>query len=165
MRKWALPGIAALSLILPASAHSANQTLTVSRAGTGSGTVTSTPAGINCGTTCSANFDDGTSVTLTATAATNSTFTGWSGGNGTTNSDGTYTVSMTQARNVTATFALNTYALAVTKAGTGSGTLTSTPAGINCGTTCSANFDDGTSVTLTGTADANSRAVVWSGGN
>ena len=50
-------------------------TLTVSKAGTGSGTVTSSPAGINCGSTCSAPFDLGTSVTLTATADSGSTFT------------------------------------------------------------------------------------------
>ena len=53
--------------------------LTVTKAGTGGGTVSSTPAGIDCGPTCSASFDDGTSVTLTATANANATFTGWSG--------------------------------------------------------------------------------------
>src|SRR5690242_9140096 len=54
-------------------------TLTVSRSGTGSGTVTSSPAGINCGPTCAAPFAAGTSVTLTATADPGSTFAGWSG--------------------------------------------------------------------------------------
>ena len=43
-------------------------TLTVSQTGTGSGTVTSSPAGINCGATCSAGFPNGTSVTLSAAA-------------------------------------------------------------------------------------------------
>ena len=56
---------------------------------------------------------------------------------------------MTAARSVTATFALPTYAFTVTKAGTGTGTVTSTPAGINCGSTCSASYTSGTSVTLT----------------
>src|SRR5205823_1323664 len=42
--------------------------------------VTSTPAGINCGATCSASFDAGTVVTLNAVAAAGSTFAGWSGG-------------------------------------------------------------------------------------
>src|SRR5262249_12012438 len=76
--------------------------LTVVKAGTGSGTVTSSPVGLNCGSTCSAPFDFGTSVTLTANAANDSSFMGWSleGCSGT----GTCTVSMTQARNVTATF-------------------------------------------------------------
>src|SRR5437870_9076175 len=47
---------------------------------TGSGTVTSAPVGINCGVTCTASFASGTAVTLTATPAAGSTFTGWSGG-------------------------------------------------------------------------------------
>src|SRR5436305_14636225 len=46
---------------------------------TGSGTITSAPAGINCGPTCSASFSAGTSVTLTATPASNDSFSGWSG--------------------------------------------------------------------------------------
>lgn len=53
--------------------------LAVSLAGTGNGTVTSTTAGISCGATCTAGFASGSSVTLTATPATGSTFTGWSG--------------------------------------------------------------------------------------
>src|SRR5438093_79780 len=47
------------------------QTLSVTRSGSGTGTVTSEPAGIDCGGTCSADFDDGTLVTLTATAGSN----------------------------------------------------------------------------------------------
>jgi hypothetical protein len=54
-------------------------TLTVTKAGPGSGTVTSNPAGINCGNDCSESYDQGTSVTLTATPASGSTFGGWSG--------------------------------------------------------------------------------------
>ena len=56
------------------------RTLTVAKSGTGAGTVTSSPAGINCGATCSANFNNGSSVTLTASPATGSSFAGWSGG-------------------------------------------------------------------------------------
>jgi hypothetical protein len=73
----------------------------VSKTGTGSGTVTSTPASIDCGTTCSASYAAGTSVTLTATAAVESTFTGWSGA---CTGTGTCAVSMTEPRSVTATF-------------------------------------------------------------
>ena len=54
--------------------------LSVSRSGTGGGNVTSAPAGIDCGTTCSHTFSSGTSVTLTAAASAGSTFAGWSGG-------------------------------------------------------------------------------------
>lgn len=79
---------------------SATYTLTVSI--NGGGTVSSSPAGINCGTSCSAGFSTGTSVTLTATPNSSYTFGGWSGGGcaGT----GSCTVAMSAARSVTATF-------------------------------------------------------------
>lgn len=77
--------------------------LTVSKAGTGSGTVTSSPAGINCGADCSENYNSGTVVNLTATAAAGSTFAGWSGNADCT--DGS--VTMTAARSCTATFNAN----------------------------------------------------------
>ncbi|KJU85518.1 secreted protein containing C-type lectin domain protein [Candidatus Magnetobacterium bavaricum] len=54
-------------------------TLTVTTAG--SGIVKSEPSGIDCGEECSTDFDANTSVALTATADSGSTFTGWSGGN------------------------------------------------------------------------------------
>ena len=76
--------------------------LSVVRAGGGSGTVTSSPAGINCGTTCSASFTSGTAVTLTASPAAGSTFAGWSGGG--CSGTGTCTVTLTAATSVTATF-------------------------------------------------------------
>jgi len=51
--------------------------LTVTKSGTGSGTVSNTPtAGIDCGATCSSSFRKGTSVTLTATPAPGSFFAG-----------------------------------------------------------------------------------------
>ena len=54
-------------------------TLTVTRTGTGGGTVTSSPAGITCAPSCVANFASGTPVTLTATPDGASKFDGWSG--------------------------------------------------------------------------------------
>ena len=54
--------------------------VSVTKTGTGSGTVTSSPAGINCGSTCSANFPGGSTVTLSAAPAQGSAFAGWSGG-------------------------------------------------------------------------------------
>ena len=77
-------------------------TLTVSQSGTGSGTVTSAPAGISCGSSCSVAFTSDASVTLTATPSIGSKFAGWSDAcSGTSTA---CTVSMTTARSVTATF-------------------------------------------------------------
>src|SRR5262245_18700726 len=53
--------------------------LTVVRAGAGSGNVTSSPAGISCGTDCSETYDSDSTVTLMAAPATGSSFTGWIG--------------------------------------------------------------------------------------
>lgn len=134
-------------------------TLTVSKSGTGSGTVTS--IGINCGSDCSEGYTAGTSVTLTATPAAGSTFSGWSGDCSGTS---TYcTVSMTNPRNVTAMFTAGglSHTLTVSKAGTGGGTVTST--GINCGTDCSESYAAGTSVTLTATPASGSYFSGWSG--
>ena len=136
--------------------------LTSNRAGTGSGTVTSDPPGIDCGATCSASFDSGTFVTLTATPASGSIFTGWSGGG--CSGTGTCSVTLNAATTVTATFTRQRVTLAVTKTGTGRGTVTSNLAGISCGATCSASFDSGTVVTLTATPDFLSVFVGWSGG-
>ncbi len=81
-------------------------TLTVSRSGTGSGTVTSAPSGIHCGTTCAAEFLAGSSATLAATAASGSIFAGWSGGG--CSGTGTCTVAIDSAKSVTATFSAST---------------------------------------------------------
>jgi hypothetical protein len=53
--------------------------LSVTKTGGGSGTVSSAPAGINCGVSCTAFFEEGTAITLTAVADPGSEFTGWSG--------------------------------------------------------------------------------------
>ena len=53
--------------------------LTVLKAGTGNGTVTSSPGGINCGPTCTGSFTYNSYVVLMAVALPGNTFTGWSG--------------------------------------------------------------------------------------
>jgi hypothetical protein len=53
--------------------------LTITRAGTGLGAVSSAPAGIACPSTCTTNFPEGEEVTLTATAPEHASFLGWSG--------------------------------------------------------------------------------------
>lgn len=136
-------------------------TLTVALAGTGTGTVTSSPAGIACAGDCSEPYNYGTSVTLTVTPSISSTFTGWSGGGCT--GTGTCVVVVTQTSTITATFALKTNVLTVMRAGVGSGTVSSTPAGISCGVTCAGSYTYGTTVTLTASADATSTFTGWGG--
>jgi hypothetical protein len=134
--------------------------LTVSKTGTGYGTVTSSPAGINCGSTCSASFNQNTLVTLSATPAAGSSFTGWSGS---CSGTGTCQVTMSANKSVSADFTVNTETLTVSKTGTGSGTVTSSPAGIDCGSTCSASFNQNTLVTLSATPAAGSSFAGWGG--
>ena len=237
-------------------------TLTVSKTGTGSGTVISSPGGINCGGTCSAQFDAGEVVTLMAIADAGSTFGGWGGDCGQCGSSTTCQVTMDGNKSCTAEFdqqgggnqppvvdsftasptsgtapltvafscvghdpdgqvveyrfdfdgdgvadetgnttgqtahvyndpgvyratctvvddggltatsnaveinvggAPGGYTLTVSKTGTGSGTVISSPGGINCGGTCSAQFDAGEVVTLMAIADAGSTFGGWGG--
>ncbi len=84
----------------------ANQyTLTITKSGTGAGTVTSAPAGINCGATCIYNYDENTEVTLTAIPTGSNVFAGWSGAGGCTGTS-TCVLAMTEAKAATATFNL-----------------------------------------------------------
>ncbi len=154
-------GIVTVSTVVSCTAtfDLSNHTLSVTRTGTGSGRVTSTPSGINCGVICSALYPHGTSVTLHAIANVGSDFAGWSGDPDC--SDGM--VTMSSDLNCTATFTHQTRALTVTKAGTGSGLVTSSPAGINCGGTCTHAYEYHTSVTLSATPSAVSVFAGWSG--
>lgn len=133
--------------------------LAINRAGTGSGTVTSAPAGINCGSDCFQAYPLDIPVTLTATPAdANSVFDGWSGDANC--ADGQ--VTMDTNKSCTATFSA-VRRLTVTPAGEGHGTLVSTPAGIDCGAACSAFFFQGEAVKLAATPDTLSTFVGWSG--
>ena len=67
-------------LIVPITLNlTAMNRLTVTRSGTGAGTVTTSPAGISCGSDCAEAFYPGTLVRLTATPAAGSVFSGWGG--------------------------------------------------------------------------------------
>ena len=134
--------------------------LVVAPAGNGTGVVKADSGAINCGTTCTDSYDYNTVVTLTATPATGTTFTGWSGDCAGT---GSCSVTMSQAHNVTATFTLNKETLTVTPAGTGTGTVVADLGAISCGGTCSDSYDYGTTVTLTATAATGSTFSSWAG--
>ena len=92
---------AAYNAVLDALNAVSSVALTVTKTGSGAGTVTSAPAGISCGSACSAGYATGTTITLTATPASGSTFAGWTGSCGGT---ATCTLAMTAARSVTAIF-------------------------------------------------------------
>ena len=142
--------------------------LTVHKPGTGAGTVDSNPAGIDCGPGCqqeSATFPEGTPVTLTATEAADSEFVGWGGD--CSGSQSTATVTLDRSRSCTATFeATGNASLTVTKIGGGTGSVTSTPAGISCAPACqqdSAAFPSSTFVRLSESAAAGSFFSGWGG--
>lgn len=136
-------------------------TLNVSRAGTGSGSVTSSPSGgIDCGTDCieyypSLSFS---TITLTATPDTGSIFTGWSGD---CSGQGTCVLNINANKNVGATF--DKPLLTVLKPGVGTGSVSSSPSGITCGTDCQERYALDTEVTLTAAADSGSTFLGWSG--
>ena len=143
-----------------------NFPLTILRQGTGSGAVRSAPAGIDCGSSCSASFISGTQVTLAAQAASGSSFSGWGGAcSGTANS---CSVSMNGASSVTANFSAvpAQRLLSLSKSGTGTGTVTSSPTGMSCAANCgfaSSSFASNTAVTLVAQADSGSTFAGWSG--
>lgn len=150
---------------LPLDATAQNYTLSVSRQGAGSGTVTSSPAGINCGSTCSASFAASTPVTLTAQAAAGSTFAGWSGA---CTGTGSCTVTMDAAKSVTASFntAASTRVVTLSKTGSGTGSVTSTPSGLSCAAGCTgatANFSTTAAITLAAQPSSGSVFAGWSG--
>jgi hypothetical protein len=148
--------ISAGGLSASGSGSSGTFTLEITKNGTGTGTVTSSPIGISCGTTCSRSFSGGTTVTLNAVPGSGSVFAGWSGGGCT----GTSSCSVPINNNITVSATFNTsaapppptsgtFTLTVTKVQNGgTGHVASSPAGIDCGATCTASFASGASITL-----------------
>ena len=124
------------------------------------GVVKSTPTGINCGSTCIADFDQGAVVNLSQTANPGYVFAGWGGA---CSGTGTCTATMDAAKNVSATFnPISNPILSVTVVG--AGVVMSNPDGINCGATCSANFPENQIVTLTAIPKQGYVFAGWSGG-
>ena len=140
--------------------------LSVTLAGTGSGTVISTPAGLDCGATCDASFGATTTVSLTATPDSNSAFSGFSGAC----TGSTCSLTITAAANVTANF-VPLHTLTINAIGNGSGSISavgdsaiscSAASGITSGA-CSGQFPEGTMLQLSAAPGANARFGGWSG--
>jgi hypothetical protein len=143
------------------------RTITLALIGTGGGTVTSNPAGLQCNTTvqtCVGQFPVGTAIVLTATANASHSFQEWI----TPNCPGTGTCAFTLNDHmiVSAVFNGPTAAptVSISKQGLGSGTITSSVGGINCGPTCTSTaLASGTSITLTAVPDGTSSFTGWAG--
>jgi hypothetical protein len=134
---------------------------------TGEGTVTSSPKGIECtgaktGAECEAKFEEGKTVTLTASPASGYAFSAWGGC--LTHEGLKCTVTMSAAKTVKVAF-VATPSLTVEKAGTGYGKVAAT--GIGCDESCSKESSavkTGTSVTVKTTPAKGNEAAVIEGG-
>lgn len=124
----------------------------------GGGKVASSDRIISCGSKCSASYDMNAQVTLTASANSGSVFTGWTGA--CAGAQATCTLNVNEALNVTANFASLFNPVVKTA---GSGSVTSTPAAIDCGKTCSAKVTQGTRVTLTAAPAPGLKFNGWGG--
>jgi len=155
-------------LVVTPTAQAANGFVTVVVSGNGSGRVTDNFGYINCGgPACYYSLPAPGDPVLTATPATGSVFSGWSANS---NCDTLLSTTLcyiaVQANETTyvdAVFSLLPETLTVAKEGDGTGTVTTTPTGIDCGATCSHSYDYGSSVTLSVAADQGSTFGGWSG--
>ncbi len=141
-----------------------NITVTVQKAGEGNGQIFSSPGGIACGTTCSAEFPEFTRVSLEVFPDDGSVFAGWSGAldclDGFLNG--------TEDTTCIATFDSEppppeTHTVRVIVQGTGGGTVSSNPVGLFCSSDCSLAFEAGIGLTLLGRPDGGSQFVTWGG--
>jgi hypothetical protein len=124
----------------------------------GGGKVASSDRVISCGSKCSASYEMNAQVTLTASPDSGEVFKGWTGA--CAGAQATCTLSVNESLNVTASFA-PLLSLVVKTAG--SGTVTSSPAAIDCGRNCSAKVAQGTRLTLTAAPPAGVKFNGWGG--
>jgi len=128
------------------------RTLTLQKSGEGTGTITGTD--LDCGSDCSSLYPNYSPVTLTVVPAANSQFIGWQ------SCADHFTI--TQDTVCTALFAPRpTHTLTLTKVG--EGRVISTPAGLDCGNTCRAEFLAGSTVTLKATSAPGASFGGWGG--
>lgn len=144
--------------------------LSVTVSGNGLGSVTDSSATVVCATTtgCTGNggvtyaYPTGTHIVLTETAGSSSTFVGWTGNAG-CNTASTCTFTLNGYQAIVATFtSVGPFTIEVTVVG--DGRVTSSPAGIDCGSTCTAEFSSGTVVTLSTSAALGAYFAGWANG-
>lgn len=122
------------------------------------GRVLSTPAGIDCGSDCSERMPHGGLVQLTALPDAGQGLLAWTGCDSTNGS--TCTLTLSGDRQVGAQFAA---LLPLNLSVSGQGSVSSAPAGIQCGADCSEAYLAGSSVQLLATPDSGHRFVAWGG--
>lgn len=139
-----------------------SHTVSVSLVGAGGGQVSSMPGGILCQPSCSADFMEGTMLTLQASANGDSQFLGWGGDCAFAGSSPSCQLTVNGERTLSAEFGLQPRSLDVVLAGTGSGRVLSTPTGIDCPGDCGQDYAAGTLVTLSASAEPGSVFSGWS---
>jgi len=162
----ASPGAGELGDLIGAQNAAVNletPSITVVKVGIGNVNGSGTNVKISCGNVCTAPATAGTVVTLTAAPPGNAVFSGWSGA--CTGTNPTCTVTVNGALTATATFT-TVFNLSIGRGGNGS--ISGTPNGefntfINCGSSCSAKFQQGTTVSLTAAPLAGHVFVNWTG--
>ncbi len=139
------------------------------------GVITSSPTGIDCSavaghaSVCSADFDSGSSVVLSATAQPNHQLVAWGADCASAAAAADCSLLIDAPRQVSAQFAVMPAELSVSLLGAGDGAVGSLPAGIDClssapdAPSCSGSFEQGAELILTATAAAGSVFTGWSG--
>src|SRR5262249_54468592 len=136
--------------------------VTVERAGSGTGTVTSADGDVDCGSVCTTKRTVGSSpLVLTAKPDPGSVFDHWEGA--CSGNAPTCTIAVTVATTARAVFAKQV-SLTVAKSGNGSGTVTDGTRELRCGSACSATLVVGENVVLSAVPAARSVFSGWSGG-
>jgi hypothetical protein len=144
-----------------AVAPSATYSVTATVDGNGTGTVRSADGALSCPGSCTASYPPDRTVTLTATPASGSVFAGW--GDGCAGTSPTCTVTTYAATTLTATFSASGTPATLSVTRVGSGSVTSDPSGIGCGTDCTMTVPVGTTVTLTAAPPPDGTFRTWAG--
>ena len=126
----------------------------------GPGRAISSPAGIDCQSSCEHAFADGTRVTLEALPAEGYELLSWAGA---CSGKRRCVVPLEADRSVSATFVRIEDAFAVSVIGSGTGTVSDSAAGIDCGLTCAGIFQRGSILKLTAQAEKGSRFIGFAG--